>query len=99
MKKIIGDLGVVPTIQDPLDIFCDNEDAISFAKEPRSHKNTMHISRRFNFIRYKVEEGEISIRKVHTDQNLADPFTKPLPQEKFEGHARGIGLHYSSDWI
>ena len=99
MKKFIGDLGVVPSIQDPLEVFCDNEGAIALAKEPRSHKKTRHISRRFNFIRYKVEDGEISIRKVHTDQNLADPFTKPLPQAKFEGHAREIGLCYSSDWI
>ena len=43
--------------------------------------------------------GEISIHKVHTDQNLADPFTKPLPQAKHESHAKGIGLRFSNEWI
>ena len=99
MKKFIDELGVVPSIQDPLEIFCDNEGAIALAKEPRSHQRTRHIHRRFNYIRDEVASGDICIRKVHTDHNLADPFTKPLSQAKHEGHARGIGLRYSSEWI
>jgi hypothetical protein len=99
MKKFIADLGVVPAIQDPIEIFCDNEGAIAQAKEPRSHHSTKHILRRFHYIRDIVERGDVCIRKVHTDQNLADPFTKPLPQAKHEGHARAIGLRFSSDWI
>ena len=99
MKKFIEELGVVPSIQDPLEIFCDNEGAIALAKEPRSHKRTRHIHRRFHYIRNEVERGEICIRKVHTDQNLADPFTKPLQPAKHEGHARAIGLRNSSEWI
>ena len=98
MKKFIEELGVVPSIQDPLEIFCDNEGAIALAKEPRSHKRTRHIHRRFHYIRNEVERGEICIRKVHTDQNLADQFTKPLQPAKHEGHARAIGLRNSSEW-
>ena len=99
MKKFIDDLGVVPSIQDPLEIFCDNEDASALAKEPRAHKRTRHIHRRFNYILSEVERGDICIRKVHTDQNLADPFTKPLQPAKHEGHAPAIGVRNSSDWI
>ena len=99
MKKFIEELGVVPSIQDPIEIFCDNEGVITQAKEHRAHQKTMHILRRFNYIRDVVNARDISIRKVHTDQNLADPFTKPLPLAKHEGHARAIGLRYSSDWI
>ncbi|KAL4590248.1 hypothetical protein LXL04_003174 [Taraxacum kok-saghyz] len=94
MKKFIEDLGVVRSIQDPLEVFCDNEGAIALAKEPRAHKRTRHIHRRYNFIRSKVDDRDISIRKVLTDQNLADPFTKPLPLAKHEGHAIGIVLHF-----
>ena len=99
MKKFIEDLGVVPTIQEPLEILCDNEGAIAIANDAMSQKRTRHIRRKFNYIRDEVESGEISIHKVHTDQNLADPFTKPLPQAKHEDHARAIGLRYSSEWI
>ena len=90
MKKFIKELGVVPSIQDPIEIFCDNEGAIAQAKEPRAHQKTRHILRRFNYIRDVVNVGDISIRKVHTDQNLVDPFTKPLPLDKHEGHERAI---------
>ncbi|GJZ50389.1 hypothetical protein Tco_0604579 [Tanacetum coccineum] len=33
MKNFIGDLGVVPTVQDPIEIFCDNESAVALTKE------------------------------------------------------------------
>jgi len=99
LKKFIADLGVVPTIQDPLEIFCDNEGAIAQIKEPRAHQKTRHIERRFNYIRDEVEKGKICIRKVHTDQNIADPLTKLLERPKHEGHTCALGLRYSSDWI
>ena len=70
MKKFIKYLGVVPFIQDPLEIFCDNKGTIALAKEPRSHQRTRHIHRRFNYIQDEVGSGDICIRKVHTDQNI-----------------------------
>ncbi|KAD4180297.1 hypothetical protein E3N88_28888 [Mikania micrantha] len=98
LRKFIADLGVVATIQDPQEIFCDNEGAIAQIKEPRAHQKTRHIERRFNYIRDEVEKGKICIRKVHTDQNIADPFTKLLQRTKHESHTCSLGLRYSSDW-
>ncbi|KAL0444836.1 UNVERIFIED_CONTAM: Retrovirus-related Pol polyprotein from transposon TNT 1-94 [Sesamum latifolium] len=37
MKNYIQELGVVPSIVEPVVIFCDNNRAIAHAKEPRSH--------------------------------------------------------------
>ena len=37
IKKFIIGLGVVLSISNPVDLFCDNNGAISQAKEPRSH--------------------------------------------------------------
>ena len=37
IKKFITELGVVPSILDPVNLFCDNNGAIAQAKEPRSH--------------------------------------------------------------
>ncbi|XP_071694320.1 secreted RxLR effector protein 161-like [Rutidosis leptorrhynchoides] len=98
MKKFIADLGVMPSIEDPIEIFCDNNGAIAQAKEPRLHHSTKHILRRFHYIRHIVGNGDVCISKVHTDQNLADPFTKALAQSKHEGHARCIGLRNVNDW-
>ncbi|GJS01958.1 hypothetical protein Tco_0318466 [Tanacetum coccineum] len=39
MKNFIGDLGVVPTVQDPIEIFCDNESAIALTKELKDHES------------------------------------------------------------
>ncbi|KAK9075617.1 hypothetical protein SSX86_003943 [Deinandra increscens subsp. villosa] len=99
LKKFIAELGVVPTIQGPLEILCDNEGAIAQIKEPRDHQKVRHIERRFNYIRDEVAKGKICIRKVHTNDNVADPLTKLLERPKHEGHVCAMGLRHSSDWI
>ena len=50
MKQFMSDLGVVPSALDPIILLCDNTRAIALAKEPRFHKRTTHIKRRFNAI-------------------------------------------------
>ena len=79
MKEFMSDLGVIPSASGPMKIFCDNTSAIALAKESRFHKRTKHIKRRFNSIRDLVQVGDIEICKIHTDLNVADPLTKPLP--------------------
>ena len=59
MKEFISDLGVIPSASGPMTIFCDNTGAIAIAKEPRFHKRTKHIKRRFNSIREYVKDGDI----------------------------------------
>ncbi|XP_057975475.1 secreted RxLR effector protein 161-like [Malania oleifera] len=43
MKKFITKLGVVPSLEGPVPLLCDNTGAIAQAKEPRSHKKSKHI--------------------------------------------------------
>ena len=50
IKKFITVLRVVPSISNPVDLFCDNNGAITQAKEPRSHQRSKHILRRFHLI-------------------------------------------------
>ena len=38
MRKFIAELEVVPSISDPIIVYCDNNGAIAQAKEPRSHQ-------------------------------------------------------------
>ncbi|KAI3509593.1 hypothetical protein L1887_24987 [Cichorium endivia] len=37
LKNFIGDHGVSPSIKEPMELFCDNEGAVSLTKEPRDH--------------------------------------------------------------
>ncbi|GJU56483.1 retrotransposon protein, putative, ty1-copia subclass [Tanacetum coccineum] len=92
MKNFIGDLRVVPTVQDPIEIFCDNESAVALTKEPKDHGKSKHIERKYHFVRSKVEEGHVIVKDIRSEDNLADPFTKALAKSKHDEHAKSIGL-------
>ena len=97
IKKFIKALGVVPSIADPVDLYCDNNGAIAQAKEPRSHQRSKHILRRYHLIREIIDRGDVKICRVPTNDNVADPLTKPLPQSKHDGHTRALGIRLMFD--
>ncbi|GJR98351.1 retrotransposon protein, putative, ty1-copia subclass [Tanacetum coccineum] len=90
--NFIGDLGFVPTVQDPIEIFYDNESAVALTKEPKDHGKSKHIERKYHFVRSKVEEGHVIVKYIRSEDNLADPFTKALAKSKHDEHAWSIGL-------
>ncbi|GJZ16009.1 retrotransposon protein, putative, ty1-copia subclass [Tanacetum coccineum] len=73
IRKFIYGLGVVPNNDRPMDMYCDNTGSISIADEPGVQKGAKHFRQKYHFIREVIQEGDIRIRKVHTDNNLADP--------------------------
>nr|CAD40526.2 OSJNBa0023J03.14 [Oryza sativa Japonica Group]CAE02400.1 OSJNBa0024J22.4 [Oryza sativa Japonica Group]CAH66059.1 OSIGBa0125J07.8 [Oryza sativa]CAH66155.1 OSIGBa0113B06.1 [Oryza sativa] len=97
IKKFVSQLGVMTSTSRPMDLYCDNSGAIAQAKEPRSHQKSKHILRRYHLIREIVGRGDVKICKIHTDLNVADPLTKPLPQPKHEAHTRAMGIRYVHD--
>ena len=94
IKILIFRLGVVPSITNSVDVYCDNNGAIAQAKEPKSHQRSKHILRHFHLIREIIERGDVKICRVHTDDNVTDPLTKPLPQSKHDSHTRSIGIQF-----
>ena len=65
-------------------IFCDNNAAIQICKNPVQHSKTKHIDIKVHFIRDCYERGLIQMQEIHTDQNVADLFTKPFGRARFE---------------
>ncbi|KAJ9536555.1 hypothetical protein OSB04_un000254 [Centaurea solstitialis] len=63
-------------------------------KEPREHHKSRHILRKFQLIREIIGRGDVRICKIPTDDNVADPLTKPLARVKHETHANSIGIQY-----
>ena len=98
IKKFITGLGVIPSISDPVNLYCDNNRAIAQAKELRSHQRSKHILRRYHLIREIIERGDVKICRVPINDNVADPLTKPLPQPKHESHVRSMGISFTIDW-
>ena len=68
---------------DALELFEDNKGARDLAYNPEHHSRTKHIDRRHFYVRELVEKGEIVVPYVHSDDNLADFFTKPLSAKRF----------------
>jgi hypothetical protein len=56
----------------------NNTSVISVAKNPVFHKKMRHVERRHHFVRDHVEKGDIEMRYIDTERQLADIFTKPL---------------------
>ena len=92
LKNFIGDLGVVPSISEPVEIFCDNEGEVALTKEPKDHGKSKHIERKYHFVRHKVEEKQIVVSRMPTKENPTKPFTKALTRPKHEYHIEAIGV-------
>ncbi|GJX05969.1 retrotransposon protein, putative, ty1-copia subclass [Tanacetum coccineum] len=91
IRKFISGLGIVPTINEPINMYCDNSAAVHYANEPGVQRGARHYLRKYHYVRESVALGEIKILKVHTDNNLADPFTKALSNRKLTQHSRKHG--------
>lgn len=58
--------------------WCDNNGTRSLVQNVVFHARTKHIEIYVHFIRDKVEKGELDVRYVSTDDQLADLLTKLL---------------------
>ncbi|KAJ9555126.1 hypothetical protein OSB04_009740 [Centaurea solstitialis] len=94
LRNFLSDLRVVASISRPIDIFCDNSGAVAQAKEPRKHHKSRHVLRKYHLIREIIGRGDVRICKIPTEDNVADPLTKPLARVKHEAHANSIGMQY-----
>ncbi|GJS19850.1 hypothetical protein Tco_0448482 [Tanacetum coccineum] len=56
------------------------------------HSRTKHIHTRYHFIKEQVENGIIELYFVRTEYQLADMFTKALPEDRFQYLVRRIGM-------
>ncbi|KAL0283834.1 UNVERIFIED_CONTAM: Retrovirus-related Pol polyprotein from transposon TNT 1-94 [Sesamum angustifolium] len=92
MKNYIQELGVVPSIAEPVVVFCDNNWAIAQEKEPRSHHRSKHILRRYQLLREMVGRGHVRMDRVSSSENTADSLRKPLSQIAHAQHLGKMGL-------
>ena len=64
LRKFLNYLEVVPNVDEPMTIYCDNTGAVANSKEPRSHKRSKHIERKYHLIREIVQRGDVEVKKI-----------------------------------
>ena len=65
-------------------IFCDNQSAVSIARNPVFHSRTKHMEIDVFFIREKILAKQLSIVHIPALDQWADVLTKPLSAARFE---------------
>ncbi|GJS05072.1 retrotransposon protein, putative, ty1-copia subclass [Tanacetum coccineum] len=99
VRKFISGLGVVPIIKEPINMYCDNTGAITIANESGITKGARHFCAKVHYLREVIEFGDIKLEKVHTNDNLADLFTKALAFPKHSEHTKNIGMLPASSFM
>nr|GEZ79650.1 ribonuclease H-like domain-containing protein [Tanacetum cinerariifolium] len=77
---------------DKIPMYCDSKAAIAISCNPVQHSRTKHIEVRYHFLKEKVEHGIMELFFVGTEYQLADLFTKALPEERFKYLFRRLGM-------
>ncbi|GJU04041.1 retrotransposon protein, putative, ty1-copia subclass [Tanacetum coccineum] len=99
IRKFISGLGIVPTIEEPISMYCDNTGAITIAKDDGVTKGARHFRLKFHYLHETIKMGDLKIEKIDTSDNLADPFTKALAFPKHSELTRNIGLLPASSFM
>jgi len=66
------------------EIYEDNQSCLTIATSEAVRPRTKHLSIKYHHFRDQVLNGTVRVVKVHTNDNWADIFTKPLTRVKFE---------------
>ncbi|GJW99780.1 hypothetical protein Tco_0183694 [Tanacetum coccineum] len=67
---------------DKIPMYCDSKAAIAISCNPVQHSRTKHIDVRYHFIKEQVKKSIVELFFVGTKYQLADLFTKALPEDR-----------------
>ena len=90
LRKLISDL--FDQIPKSTIIHCDNQSCIRLSEHPVFHERSKHIEIKYYFIRDKVQEGEVKLEYIPTDEKIVDILTKPLSRIKFVYFREKMGI-------
>ena len=81
LRMLMEEVGL--KVDKPLVIHEDNRACIAFSKDPGEHKRTKHIDYRHFFVRDYVNDGEVLLEPIDSENQLADIFTKSFEPKRF----------------
>nr|GEV18876.1 hypothetical protein [Tanacetum cinerariifolium] len=100
-KHLDVDLSGTPLIDygfqiDKIPMYYDSKASIAISCNPVKHSCTKHINVNYHFIKEKVDKGIVELFYVKTKYQLADLFTKALPEERFKYLVRRLGSFFQN---
>lgn len=90
LKRLLNELNEKDN--DPPVLYVDSASAVKLSKNPEYHKRSKHIEVRHFFVHEKYLSGEVNVKHIEGEKQLADTFTKPLERTRFEKLRCDIGV-------
>jgi len=92
LKNLLANisLGMKPTPF--VSMHCDCQSTIAIAKNKTYNGKNTHIQLRYNLVKQMLKSEIISIDYVKSEQNLANPLTKPVGRKLILETSRGVRL-------
>jgi histone deacetylase 1/2 len=90
IESLLKELGVARQ-RTPI-IWCDNLGATYLTANPVFHARTKHIEIDFHFVRERVAAGELDVRFISSNDQLADVFTKPATRQMLDRFKTNLNL-------
>ena len=84
-QMLIQELGFKP--EQPFNLNNDNHRAIGLTHDPQFHGQSKHIDICHHFLRELIKRSNLKIHHIHSQDNVADIFTKPLAETLFKKFA------------
>ena len=77
---------------EPMTIFCHNTAALVVVKDPKYHKKTKHVKKRYHYIIDAIIEEDVILKHIPTSYLVAGPLTKSIARDIYVGHVKSLGL-------
>ena len=88
LRSVCQDPGILMKVE----IQSDSSTANSLTDRLGAGQRTKHIDTRYCWIQERVQDGDLSIKKVLTAKNCADVGTKPVSASVLQQHCKFAGL-------
>jgi hypothetical protein len=96
LRELLMDLPIVEKPLPTIFMNCDNQTVI--VKVDSSNDNmklSRHIKRQLKSVRKKRNSGVIQLDYIHTEKNLADPFTNGLSLNVIDAASKEMDLRHT----
>lgn len=90
LKKLAKELEI--KVPEPITVYTDSQSSMDMVENEKFSNRTKHIDTKFHYVKEAVNDKEIILEYVRTDENVADMLTKPLGTIKIEALRRLAAL-------